>query len=147
MFSERGFTLLEVLIAAAIGVVLVLGVGVLQEGLVHRRASSNSISAATSLAERQMEQLLATANPGTASDLTAGTHGPNACASPPCKIDESGDSTVNGPYLMQWTVVDNNASSTKFVDSSSSTKHITVTVTHVSNPHAQATLVTNYKYK
>jgi len=151
MCSERGFTLLEVLIAALIGLVLVLGVGLLGESLERRRASTDSSSAAMTLAERQMEQLLALASPASASNLTAGTHGPGTpCTSPPCKITATGDTnTLTGPYLMQWTVVDNAASGTALIDptSPSSTKKITVLVTHVSNPFIHATLQTYYKYR
>lgn len=148
MFSERGFTLIEVAAAALIGVVLVLGVGLLSENLVRRRASSDSISAAVALAERQMEQLLAKQSPGTSADLTAGSHGPGAsCVSPPCKLDETGTATLNGPYLMQWDVIDSSSSGTPLVDPDASTKKITITVSHVTNPFTRATLQTYYKYK
>jgi len=146
MSSDRGFTLIEVLVAMVIGASMVLAVGLSSETLVRRRSANASISAATSLAERQMEQLLAKQSPASDADLTAGIHGPNPCASPPCKIDETGAATLNGPYLMQWTVVDNSNSSGKpLLDPSGSTKQITTTVTHVTNPYARATLVTYYK--
>ncbi|MBI2962773.1 MAG: prepilin-type N-terminal cleavage/methylation domain-containing protein [Deltaproteobacteria bacterium] len=149
MCSERGFTLIEVAAAALIGTVLVLGVGLLSENLVRRRAAADSSSAAAALAERQMELLLAEQNPGTSPELTAGTHGPGAsCVSPPCKITETGDtSTLIGPYLMQWTVVDDSSAATPLIDPSASTKTITVTVTHTSNPFTRATLQTHYKYR
>ncbi len=149
MCSERGFTLIEVAAATLIGVVVVLGVGLLSENLVRRRASADSTSAASALAERQMEQLLSKQSPGTSADLTAGTHGPGtSCATPPCKITETGDTnTLTGPYLMQWTVQDNASSGTPLVDPTASTKTITMTVTHVSNPCTRATLQTYYKYK
>ncbi len=148
MFNERGFTLIEVLVAGAIGLVMVLGLGILQESLVRRRAATGAISTATALAERQLEQLLASPDPTTAADLTAGLHGPNGCASPPCKIDETGAATINGPFKMQWTVIDDDETGTKpLFDPSRSTKQITVNVTHMSDPYARATLVTRTKYK
>ena len=148
MFNDRGVTLIEVLVAAAIGLVMVLGLGVLQESLVRRRAATGAISTATALAERQLEQLLASPDLETAADLTAGLHGPNGCTSPPCKIDETGAATINGPFRMQWTVVDGDASgTTPLYDPSQTTKQITMSVTHVSDPYARATLVTRTKYK
>jgi len=148
MCNERGFTLVEVLVAASIGLVMVLGLGMLQESLVRRRAATSAINGATSLAEQQLEQLLADPNPETSASLTAGLHGPNGCASPPCKVDETGASTINGPFRMQWTVIDDDNSGTKpLYDPSSSSKQITVNVTHVSDPYARATLVTRIKFK
>jgi hypothetical protein len=148
VYDERGFTLIEVGVAALVGLVLVLGVGLLTENLVHRRASVDSISASLTLAERQMEQLLSKQYPASDAELTAGTHGPGSCVSPPCKVDHTGAPSLNGPYLMQWVVVDNSgATNSPLVDPTMSTKKITVTVTHVNDPSALATLQTYYKYE
>jgi hypothetical protein len=146
--NERGFSLIEVAVSGLVGVVLVLGIGLLTENVVHQRASVDSVSASATLAERQMEQLLSKQYPATDADLTAGTHGPGSCASPPCKVDQTGAPSLNGPYLMQWVVVNNSSTGTSpLVDPTASSKKITVTVTHVSNPFALATLQTYYKYK
>lgn len=149
MSSERGFTLLEVMAAALIGVVVVLGVGLLGENLSRRRVSADSISAAVGIADHTLEQLVALTDPGTDALLTAGTHGP--CASPPCLVGTSGGVdastvTLNGPYLLEWTVVDNATSETPLVDPDGSSKKVTVTVTHARNTSVRAQLETYIAY-
>ena len=142
---QHGFSLVEAATATLVGLQLVLGIGLLSQRLIHKRVSADSRSAALSLAEREMEQILALPNPDTNASLTAGTHGP--CGSPPCLVAVDGSSTLNGPYLLQWTVVDNGASGTPLVDSTASSKKITVSLTHVTDANARATLQTYYKYK
>ena len=139
--GKRGFTLIEVVVAVAVGLTTVMGVGLLSENLIRRRVAADSESAAAGLAELEMEKLLALANPSTASDLTAGTHGPS-------NVGVDGTSTLNGPYVLQWIVVDNATSGTQLIDpnTASVSKTITVQVTHVSNSYVRASLQTYYKY-
>src|SRR5207237_5086948 len=59
MFSSKGVSLIEAVVAVLIGAVVVLAVGGLSERLVHHRATTDSNSAAMSLAEWQIEQLVA----------------------------------------------------------------------------------------
>ena len=63
--SRDGFFLIEALVAAVIGVVVVAGVGLLFERSAHQRIVTNSGAAALSLAEKKLEELLAnpTRNP------------------------------------------------------------------------------------
>jgi Tfp pilus assembly protein PilE len=144
MYSERGFTLIEVAVGALIGVMVVVSIGVLTQNLVHQRTSADSNSAAMTIAEGTLEQLEALQNPTTSASLTVGAHGP--CVAPPCLVDVTGASSLNGPYRLQWVVVDNtNSSTSPLVSPSNNSKQITVTVTHVSNPYVRANLVTYYK--
>ena len=55
MFSNGGFTLIEVLVGAVIGALLVVAVGVLGQNVVHQRISADSNSAAMSIAEKKVE--------------------------------------------------------------------------------------------
>ena len=71
---ERGFTLIELLVAAVIGVIMVLALGTLGLNSFHQRITADSLSAAATLAERQIERLKALPNPATNALLTAGTH-------------------------------------------------------------------------
>ena len=59
MSSNRGFSLIEAVVAILIGAIVILGLGGLSERLIHHRTTTDSNSAAMSLAERQMEKLLA----------------------------------------------------------------------------------------
>ena len=142
---EAGFLLIEVVVATLIAVVVVIAIGLLSENLARRRASADSLSAAVSLAEGQMEQLFALPSPATNFSLTAGNHGP--CGTPPCPVDVSGVSNSSGPYLLQWSVIDNSSSGTPLVDSTASSKKLTVTVSHQSDPYANVNLQTYYDYK
>lgn len=135
--SNEGFTLVEALAAIVIAVAVVAGLGMLSERLIHHRATTDSNSAAMSLAEAQMEALLAdlTPNPPSAScpgaNLCSGTH-----------------TTTNGNYSVQWVVVDaTTTSSSPLVLASGSNapvKKITVTVTHSRNPLVYASLTRFY---
>lgn len=148
MFDEGAFTLLEAVVATLVGMVLVLSLGLLTEHLEHRRASTDSTSGSLALAELQMERLLTKKNPASDPELTAGLHGPASCVSPPCMVDQTGAPSLNGPYLMQWDVVDNDGTGgSPLVDPTVDTKQIAVTVAHVTDPLARATLRTYYKYR
>ncbi len=127
---ERGFTLIELLVAAVIGVIMVLALGTLGLNSFHQRITADSLSAAATLAERQIERLKALPNPATNALLTAGTH--TAAGSP---LRENG--TTGGPFAVQW-VVENNIPVTGI-------KKITMTVDHVNNDSVYVQLVTYYK--
>jgi type II secretory pathway pseudopilin PulG len=105
MRREAGFTLIETAVAVLIAVSVVVGVGLLGENLVRQRAIADANSAATSIAEKKMEGLLAdpTQNPTgaacPAADLCAGTHGP-------ATVDETLQPALVG-YTLQWVVTDN----------------------------------------
>jgi Tfp pilus assembly protein PilV len=128
--GNHGFTLIEALVSIVIGVAIVVGIGGLAERLVHHRETADSNSAAMSLAERQMERLLASQNPSTDSNLN-GTNPHTA---------------TSGSFNISWTVTDANTTGTRFVLSSGSNpsapnvKSITLTVTHANNPAVRATI-------
>src|SRR5256885_8733477 len=97
--NAAGFTLIEVLVAAVIGLVMMVGAGNLGLNALHQRASYDSISTATSLAERQFELLRDIQNPVSDSNFTTGSH---TAANSPMKQDGSS----GGPYNVSWTVTD-----------------------------------------
>ncbi len=151
MSNNRGFTLIEVMIALVIGLTVVLSTGALGERLTHHRVTTDSNSAAMSLAEQQMEVLLAdpTPNPAAAqcpsAKLCSGTHGPTS-------MDVNLVTSTAGPYSVQWTIVDASTTSTSpFVlaatggSAQKAVKKITVLVSHLTNPQVNATLVRYYK--
>ncbi len=144
---NNGFTFVETLVATLIAVVMIVGVANLGERMIHQRVSADSNSGAVSLAEEQMEKLLALSSPSTNSSLTSGTHGP--CGSPPCSVDSSGASNASGPYKIQWVVSNSRTSAPAPLVTptlvSSVVKKITVTVTHLRNPSVGASVVTYYK--
>jgi prepilin-type N-terminal cleavage/methylation domain-containing protein len=136
--SNRGFSLIEILVAMAIGVAVVLGVGALGERLVHHRVTTDSNSAAMSLAERQMEVLLADTNPN-----------PTTAQCPAANLCSGAHTSPSGLYTVQWTIVDGSTASTSplvlATGATALVKKITVTVTHLRNPQVNATLVRYYK--
>jgi Tfp pilus assembly protein PilV len=134
MWNDRGFTLVEVVVGGLVGAVLVVAIGLLGQNLVHQRTSADSESAAISLAERALERLK---SPG--ANLTAGSYGPYLS-------NGGGATTLNGPFSMQWSIIDNTSSSTSpLVSPTLDSKRLTVTVTHVSNPHVRASFTTYHK--
>jgi prepilin-type N-terminal cleavage/methylation domain-containing protein len=146
--SRGGFTLIETLAALVIGLALVVGLGGLTERLAHHRITTDSNSAAMSLAERQVESLLAESvlNPtGTqcatvdTSKLCAGTHTATT-------LNSSGG-TSNPEYRVQWTITDATGASTVPLvmptpagTPTTEAKQITVSVTHLNNPQVGASL-------
>src|SRR5262245_22553732 len=130
--------------------------GLLGERLVHHRGTSDSNSAAMSLAERQMEQLLAdpTPNPTGAACPAA-----NLCGgAPPAGLNHTltnrnVDLSSGGFYTVQWNVVDNdNTTQTTPLKLSSGTnptqtiiKTISVTVTMPNNPLVRASIKRHYR--
>ena len=148
MFNKGGFTLVETLAALVIGLAIVVGVGGLTERLAHHRVTTDSNSAAMSLAERQMESLLADAvqNPTGTQCATVDTN--NLCAGTHAAVivNSSGGGS-NPEYRVQWTITDvTGASSVPLVIPTPSgtptaeAKQITVSVSHTNNPQVGASL-------
>lgn len=133
--SNEGFTLIEALAAIVIAAAIVAGLGALSERLIHHRVTTDGNSAAMSLAEAQMESLLA--------DLT-----PNPSSCPGSNLCSGTHTATSGDYNIQWVVVDaTTATSSPFVRAKGSTapvKKITVTVTHARNPMVNAALTRFY---
>lgn len=140
--SERGFSLVEALVALLVGLGLVLGLGNLGQRLAHHRTTTNSNSAAMAYAEQQMEKLLADQNPRAsgaacpANPLCAGSH-----------------SATIGDFNVTWTVADSsNATSSPLIMACTNpsctftftVKKITVTVTHTKNPAVAASITRLY---
>jgi prepilin-type N-terminal cleavage/methylation domain-containing protein len=158
VFNSRGFSLIEVLVAIVVGAIVVIGVGLLGERLVHHRATSDSNSAAMSLAERQMEQLLADPTPNPTGGACPAA---NLCgAAPPVGLDHTltnrnVDLTAGGPYTVQWNVVNNdNTTQTTPLKLSSGTnptqtvvKTIRVTVMLPNDPLVRASITRHYRLK
>lgn len=152
MSSRAGFTLIESVVSTLVGAVVVITVGGLGERLIHHRVTTDSNSAAMSLAERQMETLLAdpvlnpTGGQCPSAKLCSGAHGPTS-------VDINLSPSSSGLYRVRWTVVDaSTAQNSPLITSSSASpsvgvdvKSITVTVTHLRNPQVNATIVRFYK--
>jgi type II secretory pathway pseudopilin PulG len=157
MFSRKGFTLIEAVVAMLIGAFVVIAVGGLSERLIHHRATTDSNSAAMSLAVRQMEKLLADSNKtptGCPAPGSLTTSSPALCAGTHPAVTANADGTGSGPYQVQWTVVNADASATSPLviptpDPSGAlqdpVKQITVTVTMPHNPLVNAQIV-RFKY-
>jgi len=109
--NQSGFTLLEVLIAISILTVGLLGVAQMQIMGITGNYFSGNTTAALTLAEEKMEDLLGKSY--TDAELTSGNH-PDANN----PIDETGQ--AGGIYTRMWIVTDN----TPITD----TKTVTVTV-------------------
>ena len=156
VFNSRGFSLIEVLVAIVVGAIVVIGVGLLGERLVHHRATTDSNSAAMSLAERQMEQILAIPLPPPGAPCP-----PDLCGGAPTVgldhtlTNRNVDLTAGGPYTVQWNVIDNdNTTQTTPLKLSSGTnptqtvvKTIRVTVTLPNNPLVRASITRHYRLR
>jgi len=158
MFSSKGFSLVEAVVAVVIGAIVVLAVGGLSERLVHHRTTTDSNSAAMSLAELQMEQLIANPKPNPESDPSidcsaspppqalCGGAPPGGLTHPALNLNASGG-TTNPEYRVTWNVVnDTSAANSPLITPSNVigklVKKITVTVQHLRNPLANASVVT-----
>jgi Tfp pilus assembly protein PilV len=129
MSSNQGFTLIEGVVAVLIAAFVVIAVGGLSERLLHHRTTTDSNSAAQSLAEWKMEKLVADTNPNPpATDCTGSASASNICGTAttwgtngnlcgnttatgaqhgPFPVDVLGNtSTSSGPYCIQWRVID-----------------------------------------
>ena len=151
MFSNRGFSLIEAVVAIVITALTIVAVGGLGERLLHHRVTADSNSAAMSLAERQLETLLGNPIPNPSPCPTADTS--PLCAGAHTAINLNASGGASGPtYRVQWTVVDSSTSQTSPLvlpvlpppAVTAKTKKITVTVTHLNNPLVNATLVRFY---
>jgi prepilin-type N-terminal cleavage/methylation domain-containing protein len=134
--SSKGFTLIETLVALVIGVALILGIGALGERLFHHRTTTNSNSAAMSIAEQQMEQLLADQ-----------TRNPTGGQCPAAKLCSGTHNSTSGLFNVQWIVVDASSAGTSPLILSTGTnpavvtvKQLTVTVRHSTNPQVYASV-------
>lgn len=98
--NQRGFTLLELLIALVILAIGLLGLAGLHVSAMHGNVSGFKISTASAVAQQRIEELKALdpASPA----LTAGVH-PDNCPGPP-----PNDCTVQGiTYDREYTIQDN----------------------------------------
>jgi type II secretory pathway pseudopilin PulG len=134
MSSRAGFTLVETLVAGLVGVALIVSLGVLVGSLVRHRANADSNSAATNLAQMEMERLRSVPNPDTNPLLAPGTYGWYS-------VTETNLSAPGGPYQIRWIIEDN----VPALPDQMLSKQITVNVRHVNNPYVTSELVTYYQ--
>ncbi len=153
--SNRGFSLIEVLAALVIGLAVVLGLGGLSERLIHHRATSNSNSAAMSLAERQLEVILGDPLQNPSGGTQCATVDTNVlCNGTHTAVSRAADgSTTNPAFRVQWTVADIAGTGSPGtepltiptpalgVSAALLLKKVTITVTHLRNPNVNAQLV------
>ena len=131
MFSrQHGFSLIESLVAMLVALTVVASVGILGMRLTHRRSSSASISAATSVAEKAIESLR---------PLTPAAGVANRDQTQ--DVDELGNVSVGGPYRRRVSVENGPLE----VGGVQKMKKATVTVWHVTNPEVRVELVTYFR--
>ena len=109
--GEKGFTLLEVMIAIAILSFGILAVASMQTSSMYGNSVANRLTEGTSWAGNKMEELLTI--PDTDAQLSSGTHGPETVMSSVSRYD------------VNWEVIDSVDPSNPLEDA----KLITVTVT------------------
>jgi type II secretory pathway pseudopilin PulG len=162
MYRDGGFTLIEVAVAAVVGILLVLGIGLLGGNVFHQRISADSNSAAMSLAERHLERLLANsvANPTSTQCATVPANcQPHSCTQALCgstsfssgtpgllhgptNTSADGSTPVGAPFEIRYWVHDCGSASS--ICKVPSLKRITVEVDHTNNPQINARLETYY---
>ena len=108
---EKGFTLLEVMIAIAILSFGILAVASMQTSSIYGNSMANRLTEGTGWAGNKMEELLTI--PDTDAELSSGTHGPETVMSGVSRYD------------VNWEVIDSVDPSNPLADA----KLITVTVT------------------
>ena len=123
--GESGFTLIEVLVAAVILTLGMLGFGSFLGNLVSKNAMNERRSLATTLAQEKIEELKNTAILGT---LTAALGSPTIADE---VLDKDGNATAGGMFTRNWVI---NAATTP--------KQINVTVSWVGNGISSVTLAT-----
>jgi type IV pilus assembly protein PilV len=89
--NEKGFTLVEVLIAVSIFAVGLLAVAMMLDTAIQYNSSARSISEATEIAHSQMEQLMNSPYDDASLDEASSPYGPNTIAN----------------YNVSWTVREN----------------------------------------
>ena len=130
--SKSGFTLVETAVALLLGMCAVAALAVLGERLSHQGSDNEANANATALATRKMEELVATHSPSSDGQLNPpGAHGPET-------VDENGQSSVGGPYRIDWFVADD----VPYTRS----KQIRVTVTLPGRNNVQSELLTYLPY-
>lgn len=107
-----------------VATLIVLSTGLLGTRMFHRRSSSASLSAATSIAQKRIEELRLETLADTTEERL---------------VDESGTTTIGGPYRRRLVVADGPIVGTK------SLKRVTVTVQHETNPEVRVELVTYFR--
>ena len=122
---EKGFTMLEVLVAISILSFGLLSLASMQVAAINGNSGANRLTEATTWAQDKLEDLMAL--PGTHADLSDGNHGPVTAAS------------GNNNYTIDWNVVDN----VNPGDPIDNAKLVTVTVTW---QHKSATRTTRLSY-
>jgi prepilin-type N-terminal cleavage/methylation domain-containing protein len=127
---QHGFSLIESLVAMLVALTIVASVGILGMRLTHRRSSSASISAATSVAEKAIESLR---------PLTPAAGVANRDQTQ--DVDELGNVSVGGPYRRRLLVENGPLA----VGGVQKMKRATVTVWHVTNPEVRVELVTYFR--
>ena len=91
--GEKGFTLLEVVVAMSILTFGLLGVASMQTTSMRTNFVADRLTEGTIWAQDKLEELMAL--PNTDSDLSDGSHGPQTVFS------------ANNTYTLEWDVVDN----------------------------------------
>lgn len=131
---SRGFSLIETLVAMLVALTVVSAVGLMGMRLTHRRSSSASLSAATSIAEKAIESLRPLTVPPTVVLANGTTTN---------LVDETGTTAVGGPYSRTVTIADGPTMTVG--GSSRALKRVTVVVTHVTNPEVSVRLETYFR--
>lgn len=133
--SERGFSLLETLVAMLVALTIVASVGLLGMRLTHRRTSSASVSVATSIAEKHLESLRPLRVPWTGLD-TIGSDTKD--------VDATNELSLGGPYR-RTTTIGLGPEITVGGVPRTPMRRVTVTVVHVTNPEVSVTLETYFR--
>ncbi len=135
--NNRGFTLIEVLIALAIFSIGILAVGGMQISAIKANARARSLSEVSTMAADRMEKLIQLASSDPA--MTAGMYTPRAVSDGIDNnrngiIDEPGET---GDIAISWTITDNGVLA--------HCKTIVVTITWIQGARSNRFSLTCYK--
>jgi type IV pilus assembly protein PilV len=109
--GERGYTLLEVLIAISIFMVGILAIGSMQTAALQSNATSRGVTEAVAMMEEQMEMLMAMPwDPGNTTAIPA----LDPAIVPPAAAHTT--TSADGKYALQWTTTNNAAARTLTVN-------------------------------